>query len=76
MANDNDIRVRITGDLSNPRTIRFTDVATNRRIANVLAAHIIINGPESYISLDIFGDKIALEGDARVDSVAGKDPRI
>lgn len=60
------IRLRITGDVGNPRSIEITDVDTGAKVTNVLEVKITLSRTiPSYVTLTLLGADIDLTGQVR-----------
>jgi hypothetical protein len=71
--NGRPLRVRITGDVGDPRTLEVTEVETGTRLNNVLAISIVLTRDDTpTIDLTIYGpgNDIDLTGYANVTVVS------
>lgn len=70
---DKPIKLRITGDISDPRSIEITEADTGAKITNILEVDIHISPLEgSTVTLKLWGADIDVTGNLRPQVVDGK----
>lgn len=61
------MRVKITGDISKPATLRVVDADTDEPILNVIEVdiHLSTRAHENVVTLRLWGGEVNVVGDAR-----------